>query len=103
MIEYDKLVRDRIPDAFAAAGKHCDVRQLSPVERRARLLTKLSEECGEFRASGDIEELADVVEVVRALVSASGMSWDAFEELRLAKRQERGGFDGGVLLIRGER
>lgn len=103
MIEYDKLVRDRIPDVFAAQGKWCETRQLSMDEWDARLSDELVEECAEFRTSGEIEELADVVEVICALVKARGMTWDAFETIRLAKRAARGGFDARILLIRGER
>ena len=104
VIVYDKLVRDRIPDILEAEGKRCEVRSLGLEERRIRLMSMLVEECEEFSAGGDIEELADLVEVVRALISASGMSWESFEKIRLAKRRECGGFDDGILLlIRGER
>lgn len=102
MIEYDKLVRDRIPEIVRAHGNELEFRYLEPAERPLRLTDKLAEECSEYQESGEIGELVDVVEVVHAIVALSGLTWDAFEEMRMAKRAARGGFDDGVLLIRAE-
>jgi predicted house-cleaning noncanonical NTP pyrophosphatase (MazG superfamily) len=102
MIRYDKLVRDRIPEIIAAAGKQCDVRVLDEQEYAQRLDEKLAEEAEEYRATGAVEELVDVVEVVEAMAAARGLSWAAFERLRRAKREERGGFAGRVLLVQAD-
>lgn len=102
MIEHDKLVRDRIPEIIAARSQRHETRILEPAERLGRLTAKLGEECEEFRLSGTVGELADVAEVLRSLVAELGVSWDRFEEIRTAKRDERGGFDAGILLVRAE-
>ena len=102
MIEHDKLVRDRIPEIIAANDHRCEVRRLAPPERLDRLTVKLAEECDEFRESGRIEELADIAEVLRALVEELGVPWERFEDIRERKRDERGGFDEGILLVRAE-
>ena len=94
-----KLVRARIPEIIAAHGARCEIAHVEPARRQLRLTDKLAEECAEFRESGEIEELVDIVEVVHALVAASGLTWDGFEAMRLAKREARGGFDDGVILI----
>ncbi len=103
MICYDKLVRDRIPEIIEAEGKRCEVRVLDEVEYARRLDEKLAEELGEYRQSGDVEELIDLVEVVRAIVEARGIGWDEVERLRHRKRSERGGFEHRLLLVMGEK
>ena len=100
MIEYDKLVRDRIPEIVRAHGSELEFRYLEPAERPLRLTDKLAEECSEYQESGEIGELVDVI---HAILASSGLTWDTFEEMRLAKRAARGGFDNGVFLIRAER
>jgi predicted house-cleaning noncanonical NTP pyrophosphatase (MazG superfamily) len=98
MTRIDKLVRDRIPEIIAAAGKHCEVRVLDETEYARRLDEKLAEELAEYRASGEVAELIDLVEVVQAVVARRGIAWDEFERRRDAKRTERGGFAGRWLL-----
>ncbi|HEX3961319.1 MAG TPA: nucleoside triphosphate pyrophosphohydrolase, partial [Trebonia sp.] len=46
----------------------------------------------EFAASGEVEELADVLEVIYALAALSGLDAAQLEKLRAAKADERGGF-----------
>ncbi len=97
-----KLVRDRIPEIVAAAGGRCEVRELGPKEYAAELRAKLVEEAREFAASGDPAELADVVEVVRAIAEHVDIRWEDLERIRLQKRAERGGFVRRLLLVRVE-
>jgi len=100
-IKYDKLVRDLIPDIIAEAGKKPVTRILSDKKEYLNYLnTKLAEEFTEYRENGDIEELADMLEVIYALVLAKGFSIEELEELRLKKRAERGGFEKGIVLLK---
>lgn len=96
---YDKLVRDRIPEVISAQGKGCEVRVLGQDEYLRKLNEKLQEELDEYQASGEIAELADLVEVVSAILRLKGISDADFEELRATKRAERGGFERRLLLI----
>lgn len=99
MPTYNKLVRDRIPDIIAAQGKRAVIRVLSPQEWLAALRAKLQEEVDEYRAAPSLEELADVVEVIHGLLAAEGVSWARLEEVRLKKRQHRGGFERRLCLV----
>ncbi|HEX2312854.1 MAG TPA: NUDIX domain-containing protein [Thermomonospora sp.] len=99
----EKLVRDRIPEIIEAAGGHPETRTADEAEYLAALRAKLYEEAGEYVADGDPAELADVLEVVRALASAHGMDPAELERLRAEKAAERGGFTGRVLLRQGPR
>lgn len=92
MKTYNKLVRDRIPALIEADGNRCTVRTLDDSAYLAALEEKLSEELAEYRASGELEELADLLEVLRAVVRARGWSWAQLEAVRAEKAARRGGF-----------
>jgi predicted house-cleaning noncanonical NTP pyrophosphatase (MazG superfamily) len=67
----------------------------------AALRAKLMEEGKEAQAAPDRQlgsELADVLEVLRALAAAYGMSWEDVEADAARKRDERGGFDQRIFL-----
>lgn len=95
---YHKLVRDRIPEIIEADGKTCVYETLSD-EAYIRLLDqKLNEELAEYQESKSLEELADLLEVVQAVVRARGWTLDELEQVRAEKAAERGGFAKKVLL-----
>ena len=104
MIEYDKLVRDRIPDIIRAAGKTPVVRTIADSdELKRRLIDKLDEEMQEYKESGSVEEIADIMEVLQALTEkVHGLKWEDVREIQGRKWEERGGFDAGVVLVRVE-
>ena len=96
----EKLIRDRLPAMMRAEGLRVFERPLDPEALVAALKDKLVEEArevGEAASVPDlIDELADVMEVVRALAAARGVSLDLIESSRLDKRAARGGFDAGI-------
>lgn len=103
MTEFHKLVRDRIPDIIRADGQTPVVEVLSTSQRRPALLAKLAEEAAAAAAAADgdlAEELADVLEVVRALSADLGLSLDQVVHLADDKRARRGGFEQGFFLVR---
>lgn len=97
-IHYDKAVRDRVPEIIRATGKECSVKQVSAEEFLARLLVKLGEEAAECQEQPCLEELADIVEVVRALTGGLGHSWDELEQVRQEKAASRGAFEQRLVL-----
>ena len=99
-ILYDKLVRDKIPEVIIAAGKQPITDTLSPEETKEALDRKLQEEVQEYLESRSIEEMADVLEVLHGIAFHMGISWDAVEQERLRKLDERGGFEKGIRLLR---
>ena len=95
---YHKLVRDRIPEIIEADGKTCVYETLSD-EAYIRLLDqKLNEELAEYQESKSLEELADLLEVMQAVVRARGWTLDELEQVRADKAAERGGFAKKILL-----
>lgn len=95
---YNKLVRDRIPEIIEASGKTCTVETLTDEQYIAMLDAKLNEELAEYQESKSLEELADLLEVMGAVVKARGYSWDELTEARKKKREGRGGFEKKILL-----
>jgi predicted house-cleaning noncanonical NTP pyrophosphatase (MazG superfamily) len=96
-----KLVRDRIPAIIRADGGHPVTRVLDEGGYRQALLDKLAEEAEEAARASPADfpgELADVLEVLRALTAAAGMSWEQLLTLADDKRNRRGGFDGKIFL-----
>lgn len=91
-IIHNKLVRDKIPEIIAAAGKQPVNRVLSDEEYLAELDRKLNEECAEYQADKSIEEMADVLEVLYAIAAARGHSVEELERVRAEKAEKRGGF-----------
>lgn len=95
---YNKLVRDRIPEIIEADGKVCKSRILSKDEYIAALETKLNEEVAEYQADKNLEEMADILEVLQAICCARGYSLDELEAMRDKKAQKRGGFSEKIFL-----
>jgi predicted house-cleaning noncanonical NTP pyrophosphatase (MazG superfamily) len=67
MKQIGKLVRDKIPEIMAANGEKAIIHTLGNDEYLQELTRKLGEEYDEFKAGLNIEELADIQEVVLAL------------------------------------
>lgn len=95
---YHKLVRDRIPEIIEADGKTCVCETLSDEEYIRLLDQKLNEELAEYQESKSLEELADLLEVMQAVVRACGWTLDELEQVRADKAAERGGFAKKILL-----
>lgn len=97
---YNKLVRDKIPQIIEASGKKLEIRVASKEEQADLLGKKLQEEVNEFIEDKNLEELADVMEVLLGLAKNLGYSEEDLIKKRLEKREERGGFEEGVALER---
>jgi len=102
MIQYDKLVRDRIPEILESAGIAHQVRVLDETQYAQKLDEKLGEEFAEYQESGSVEELVDIVEIARAIADRQGINWEQFNVLMDAKRAKRGGFAQRLLLVSAE-
>jgi predicted house-cleaning noncanonical NTP pyrophosphatase (MazG superfamily) len=76
---------------------------MSAEEYRCALLHKLVEEAQEAAAMSDptglAAELADVQEVIDAVLEAFTIGRDTVVALQAKKRQQRGGFSGRIRLL----
>jgi len=103
-INYNKLVRDGIPEGIVGKGEDVEVVRLVGEARLVSLKRKLIEEALEvtdaFDADAISDEVADVLEVVEAILSTLGVSREDVQRRKAQKRKRRGGFDRGLMLIR---
>lgn len=98
MPTYHKLVRDRIPEIIENDGKKCVCETLSDEGYIHLLDQKLNEELAEYQESKSLEELADLLEVIQAVVKARGWALEELEKVRADKAARRGGFEKKILL-----
>ena len=97
-MRYNKLVRDRIPEILDEKGKSYTIRNCNHDETSSYLHKKLVEEVNEFVEKPSIEELADIQEVVFALIQNMGYSRRELEFIREIKVIENGGFEHKLIL-----
>ena len=95
---YNKLVRDKIPEIIEADGKVCRTHILSNEEYIVALEAKLNEEVAEYQADKNLEEMADVLEVLHASCVARGYSLAELEAMSANKAEKRGGFKEKIFL-----
>lgn len=93
-----KLVRGRIPRVIDVDGQRVEYAPIPPDELVAALRRKLGEEVAEYLVAGTLEELADVLEVLRALVwhAHDNTTFAELVDLAASKRDARGGFLEGL-------
>nr|WP_308743301.1 nucleoside triphosphate pyrophosphohydrolase [uncultured Anaerocolumna sp.] len=95
---HNKLVRDKIPEIIKASERNAVIHILSDDEYIAALETKLNEEIVEYQADKNLEEMADVLEVLQAICIARGYTIEELEAMRAKKANERGGFTEKIFL-----
>ena len=100
MTEYGKLVRDNIPGIIESSGKTSVTHIANDKEYDAALVNKLDEEVDEFRASGETDELADILEVIDAICESRGIDKDYLQQVKQEKAQQRGSFTKKIILDR---
>lgn len=98
VVRYNKLVRDRIPAIIHSKGSIATFHFATEDEYRKKLFEKLQEEIDEFFKDPSVEELADIMEVVRAVQELMQITNEALELMRQQKEMERGGFKSRIIL-----
>ena len=95
---YNKLVRDKIPEIIKQDGKICVTEVLSDEEYLRMVDEKLDEALEEYHKVQNVEELADLIEVIYAAAVARGYSVEELEKVRQVKVEKRGAFNNRILL-----
>ncbi|MCU9814477.1 nucleoside triphosphate pyrophosphohydrolase [Paraclostridium sp. AKS73] len=95
---YDKLVRDRIPEIIESSGNKCEIEVVSDEIALEYLYKKLNEEVSELLEDKNLDEIADVMEVLFAIGSKYGYSEEDVLNRRNEKKDARGGFKDNLIL-----
>ena len=98
-MQYNKAIRDKIPEIIQKDGHSCNVKTLSDEKFLEHLEKKLSEEVTEYQNDKNPEELADILEVIYRIAQLKGVSKEELEKIRIKKSEERGRFEKNLFLI----
>jgi predicted house-cleaning noncanonical NTP pyrophosphatase (MazG superfamily) len=102
MKEYNKLVRDKIPEIIKNDNCNPITKILDDETYKKELDKKLLEEVNEYLKDDNSEEIADVLEIIYSILDYKKISKEEIENIRIAKKQKRGGFDEKIFLERVE-
>ena len=100
--DYNKLVRDSIPEIIHQNGLTCGITTLSETEYQQALRQKLIEEAQEAAVANEqnlVTELADLYEVMDTIMVKYGISKELVIAEQLRRRAERGGFEKRIQLL----
>ena len=98
---YNKLVRDNIPSIIDSKGETPVTKILDDDTYRLELEKKLNEEYQEvLAANGDdrVEELADMLEIIKALAKLENKTLQDVIEIADIKSKKRGTFEKKIFL-----
>ncbi len=101
-IEYNKLIRDRIPEIIANEGKTYLTEVMEVQDYQQALLIKLVEEAQEAAAAKPDKlmiELADLMEVIQATMQAFEILPEEVRRVQQERQSNRGGFDKRLKLL----
>lgn len=98
---YNKLVRDNIPEICISNGEKTFIRILDDLEYNEELEKKLYEEYKEVleaKGTDRVEELADMLELIKALASLEGSTLEDVINIANHKASKRGSFNKKIFL-----
>ena len=95
---YNKLIRDKNVEIIENLGMKASFEILDDVRYGQELHKKLLEEVNEYLADYSIEEMADVMEVIMAILKFRGITFEQVQKVMEEKRNRKGAFENKVFL-----
>jgi predicted house-cleaning noncanonical NTP pyrophosphatase (MazG superfamily) len=100
---FGKLVRDFVPVKIQRRGELATTYSAGRAELKELVKAKMIEEAVEYfwsaDSDSDIEELADLLELLRTAARVHDIDFSMIVQAAAAKLEERGGFESGVVLV----
>lgn len=100
MTDRERLVRDRLPERLRERGDSPVTHTVEGKRRRELLLERAHAALIAYEERDQVEDLADVLEVVYELAASEGVDPEALEAARAERAERSGGFEEGVVLER---
>lgn len=104
-IDYDKLVRDRIPEIIKEIDKVANIEIVDKDTALNYLIKKIDEEKIEliealetYKYDSAIEELADLLEIIHGIAYQMDLPFQELDTIRIKKKKKRGGFEDRIVL-----
>jgi len=97
-VKYNKLVRDKVPEIIHAKGELVTFHLAESAEYWQKLKEKLTEEVTEFQKEESVEELADILEVIDAIIQYAGIRKDELDKAKEQKAAKKGKFERRIIL-----
>lgn len=97
-MKYYKLIRDKIPEYIKSKGGAPIIHIADDSEYLQKLKEKLLEEIEEFKNDENIEEFADILEVIDAIADYKGFDHNEIERVKKKKAEEKGKFKKRIIL-----
>ena len=97
-MEYNKLVRDKIPEILKKKGLNPLIHIAHETEYWVKLKDKLKEEVEEFINKSNKEELSDILEVIESICKFKNIDKGNLENIKKEKAEERGLFNNRIIL-----
>ena len=101
-MEFNKLVRDNIPNIITKNGRVPITHAAGEEEFDLALLQKLREEVDEYIENPSEEEMIDVLEVIYTIYKVKNYNSEELEKKRKEKLKVRGGFVKRIILDKTE-
>lgn len=99
----NKLIRDKVIDSISSQGRTPNIKILDNKSFETEICSKLVDEAKEVVGSiedrGHLsEEIADVLEVIDAIIKTKNLNLDEIQKIKVDKRNQWGGFDKQIWL-----
>jgi predicted house-cleaning noncanonical NTP pyrophosphatase (MazG superfamily) len=98
-VEYNKLVRDKIPEIIKNSGRSCEYKILGESEVKNALKEKLIEKADVFSKRPSEDELSDIYELLSAIVETYEYEPLHIDYLKLQNKENKGSYSEKVYLI----
>lgn len=97
--EYNKLVRDRVPEIFESSGRKVEYKILSDSQVLLALQEKLLEKAQNFAKRPSENEISDMFELMDTIIEKFQYEQMHIDYLKLKNREAKGGYTKNVYLI----